>query len=77
MLLDSNIIIYAAQPEHEDLQDFIAAHYPAVSAVSVVEVLGYDRLSEPERTHFEEFFRASRILAVSDFVISEAVKLRK
>jgi predicted nucleic acid-binding protein len=75
MLLDSNIIVYAAQPEHADLRNFIAAQSPAVSAISVVEVLGYHQLSETERTHFEEFFGASRTLAVSDIVISEAVSL--
>ena len=55
MLLDSNIIIYAAKPEHADLRRLIAEHAPAVSAVSVVEVLGYHRLTAPERQHFEEF----------------------
>jgi len=77
VLLDSNIIIYAAQPEHADLRKLIAEHSPAVSAISVVEVLGYHRLPEIERTHFEEFFEAARILSVSDLVISEAVKLRQ
>jgi predicted nucleic acid-binding protein len=77
VLLDSNIIIYAAQPDHEELRRLIASQAPAVSAISVVEVLGYHRLSETERTHFEEFFRVSRILAVSGLVISEAVKLRQ
>jgi len=77
VLLDSNIIIYAAEPEHEDLRSFVAAEAPAVSAISVVEVLGYHRLTEAERTHFEEFFSVSRILAVSDLVISEAVRLRR
>ncbi|MEK6284254.1 MAG: type II toxin-antitoxin system VapC family toxin [Acidobacteriota bacterium] len=77
MLLDSNIIIYAAQPDHEDLRRLIASQSPSVSAISVVEVLGYHRLSEVERTHFEEFFGVSKILAVSDLVISEAVRLRQ
>jgi predicted nucleic acid-binding protein len=39
VLLDSNIIIYAAQPDHAGLRAFVAAHAPAVSAISVVEVL--------------------------------------
>lgn len=77
MLLDSNIIIYAAQPEHPALRAFIAEHSPAVSAISVVEVLGYYRLSEAERTHFEEFFEAARTLPLLDLVISEAVRLRQ
>lgn len=75
MLLDSNIIIYAAQPEHEELRRLIASQAPAVSAIIVVEVLGYHRLSEAERTHFEEFFGVSKILAVSDLVISETNQL--
>jgi hypothetical protein len=49
MLIDSNIIIYAAKPEHPDLRRLIAEQAPAVSAVSVVEVLGYHRLTEAER----------------------------
>ena len=77
MLLDSNIIIYAAQPEHADLWNLIAENSPAVSAISVVEVLGYHRLSGAERTHFEEFFEAARTLPVSDVVITEAVRLRQ
>ena len=77
MLLDSNSIIYAAQAEHANLRDFIAAQSPAVSAISVVEVLGYHKLSEAEREHLTEFFGLSRILAVSDVVITEAVRLRQ
>lgn len=55
MLLDSNIIIYAAKPEHEDLRRLIEEKAPAVSAVSYVEVLGFHRLEEHERQHFEAF----------------------
>jgi predicted nucleic acid-binding protein len=77
VLLDSNIIIYASQPDHDELRRLIASQSPSVSAISVVEVLGYHRLSEAERTHFEEFFGVSKILAVSDLVIGEAVRLRQ
>jgi len=77
MLLDSNIIIYSAQPAHADLRAMIAASAPAVSAISVVEVLGYHKLPDPERAHFEEFFRVATVLAVSEVVISRAVTLRQ
>ena len=39
MLLDSNIIMYAAQPGHTALREFIADHTPAVSVVNYIEVL--------------------------------------
>ncbi|MBC6419599.1 MAG: type II toxin-antitoxin system VapC family toxin [Prochloron sp. SP5CPC1] len=77
MLLDSNIIIYAARPENSELRRFIAECTPAVSALSYVEVLGYHRLSESDRPYFEEFFGATRILAISQAVLNQAVVLRQ
>jgi predicted nucleic acid-binding protein len=77
MLLDSNIIIDAAQPENGLLRRFIAAYGPVVSAVSAVEVLGYFGLTEGERRHFEEFFAAATVLPLSAAVVEQAVKLRQ
>lgn len=77
MLLDSNIIIYGALPDHEALRVFIAKHAPAVSAISQVEVLGYHRLNQSDRSHFEDFFAAATILPLSESVVSKAVWLRQ
>lgn len=77
MLLDSNIIIYAAMPEHGRLRGFIAEHEPLVSAVSYVEVLGYHRLTERERRGFEEFFAAAEMLDITQSVLSNAVRFRQ
>ncbi len=77
MLLDSNIIIYAAQPPHHALRQFIAAHAPAVSAVSYVEVLGYHRLQDQERLFLEQFFRAARVVPIDHAVLDRAVELRQ
>jgi hypothetical protein len=46
ILADSNIFIYAAQPAHAPLRQFIANHASAVSAVSYVEVLGHHQLDD-------------------------------
>ncbi|HBI47099.1 MAG TPA: PIN domain nuclease [Planctomycetales bacterium] len=77
MMLDSNLIIYAARPEYPGLRRLIAVRSPAVSAISVVEVLGYHKLSELDRRHFEAFFAAANILPVSDAVVTRAVSLRQ
>jgi len=77
MLLDSNIIIYAALPEYGTLRDFIAKHAPAVSVISRVEVLGYHLLTQQDRLEFEELFAAATVLPVSDLVISKAIELRQ
>jgi predicted nucleic acid-binding protein len=77
MLIDSNIIIYAAKLEYAELREFIAEYAPVVSAISYVEDLGYHKLSEQEREYFEAFFTASTVLTISDNVLAQAVKLRQ
>jgi toxin FitB len=77
MLLDSNIIIYAAQPEHTALRQFITDHAPAVSVISYIEVLGYHRLSEEEHQFLERFFQAAEVLSLSDAVVQWAIRLRQ
>src|SRR5438046_1572793 len=77
MLLDSNIIIYSTQPPHAELRRFIAEHAPAVSAVSYVEVLGFHKLTEPDRVTLEEFFAAATVLPITQDVLNRAVKLRQ
>ena len=77
MLVDSNILIYAAQPAHAHLRQFIAVHAPAVSAVSYVEVLGYHQLNDEERQYLEAFFHLARVLPLSQAVLDQAVALRQ
>src|SRR5947209_3881181 len=77
MLLDSNIIIYATKPEYGELRRFLGEHAYVVSAVSMVEVLGFHRLVEQDRKDLEDFFAAATILPVSDDVVRQAIKLRQ
>jgi predicted nucleic acid-binding protein len=76
-LIDSNIIIYAAQPQHEHLRQWIAENAPFVSAASYVEVLGYHQLTEAERHYFTVFFEAASALPLSQEVLEQAIKLRQ
>ncbi|MFE1743867.1 type II toxin-antitoxin system VapC family toxin [Coleofasciculus sp. H7-2] len=77
MLLDSNIIIYASQPEHDQIRRFISDREIAVWALSYVEVLGYHQLTEESRLYFEEFFRVVEVLPISQAVLDRAVALRQ
>jgi predicted nucleic acid-binding protein len=77
MLVDSNILIYAAQSAHAHLRRFIADHAPAVSAVHYVEVLSYHQLDDQEQQYLEEFFRLARVLPLSQAVLDQAVALRQ
>lgn len=77
MLLDSNIIIYAAQPEWESVRKFIEANTPAVSLISYVETLGYHQLKLKEQQFLTEFFEASVILPITDDIAKTATQLRQ
>ena len=48
ILADSNLIIYAASGKYPDLVEWFAENKPVVSAVSLVEVLGYHKLKTEE-----------------------------
>lgn len=77
MLLDSNVIIYAAQPDHDALREFIRERAPGVSVISRIEVLGYHKLQKSERSLLERFFNAAEIFPLSDAVVEQAVRLRQ
>ncbi len=77
MLIDSNIIIYAMQPQEEKIRTLIEKNAPFVSVVSYVEVLGYHKLNDKEREHLEFFFKTAKILPISQNVLDHAVKLRQ
>lgn len=77
MLLDSNIIIYAAKPEWALLRQFIEENSPVVSLVSYVETLGYHRLSIGEQQFLEEFFAASYVLPITHEIAKKAIRLRQ
>src|SRR5262249_44056651 len=48
-----------------------------VSAVSYVEVLGFHKLTEGDRTTLTTFFAASEILPITQDVLDRAVQLRQ
>ena len=77
MLLDSNIIIFAARPEYAALRKFIETHSLAVSDISLIEVLGYQRLTEEDRQILESFFEIAERLPLSETVVQWAVRLRQ
>jgi predicted nucleic acid-binding protein len=77
MLLDSNIIIYAAQPEHEPLRQFIQANVCCTSIISYIEVLGYHRLTAPEKEGLEAFFAVTPMLPLTDDIAQLAIHLRQ
>ena len=77
MLLDSNVIIYAADPQHSFLRELIKKEFPFVSIANYIEVLGYDKLTEKQKLYFKEFFRYAHILPLDDIIAEKAIALRQ
>jgi toxin FitB len=76
-LLDSNIIIYATDPENEWLRVWLETEPFAISQVSLIEVLGYHQITPEEITDLQEFLYSSHVLPVSDKAASRAIALRQ
>lgn len=76
-LLDSKLIIYAAQPRGDALRGVIAREAPFVSVVSKVETLGYPDLEASEEQFLTEFFDAADVLPISFPVAAAAIRCRQ
>jgi predicted nucleic acid-binding protein len=76
-LLDSNVLIYAAQPGNEFLDEWLDARGTLVSAVSITEVLGYEGLTAEDERLFEAMFAQLRIYPISELILRRAAALRR
>ncbi len=77
ILIDSNIIIYAASGKFPALGEWIAEQNLAVSAISVLEVLGYHKLHTSEKKELENLFAQITVLYPGAEVFRLAIKLRQ
>jgi len=77
ILADSNLVIYAASRKYTALMDWFAKNKPAVSAISLVEALGYHKLTAEEKAALEAFFAELTIYYPTPEIFQTAVELRQ
>jgi predicted nucleic acid-binding protein len=77
MILDSNIIIYSAEPQFQPIRDLITRHAPSVSAISYVEVLGFTQITATQQLEFQQFFARATVHPIDRPVLDGAVALRQ
>ena len=77
ILADSNLIIYAASGKYPDLVEWFAENKPVVSAVTLVEVLGYHKLKTDEKVVLESLFAELSVVYPSVEVFGQAIELRQ
>ena len=77
MLLDSNIVIYAAKPESAELRSYLDRISRFVSVISYIESYGYQNLTAAERERLETIFRRTQVLPLTDAIANQAIYLRQ
>lgn len=76
-LLDTNILIYAAQPGHEFLDRWLTSEAARMSAVSIPEVLGFPGLTPEDEAIFEAWFVRLSMHDVTVPILRRAGALRR
>ena len=77
ILADSNLIIYAASGKYPSLIEWFVENKPVVSAVTLVEVLGYHKLKADEKEVLESLFAELSVIYPSAEVFQKAIELRQ
>lgn len=79
MILDSNIIIDANEPENQTLRLYLDARRSDLQAslISKLEVLGFPRITPLDKQDLTSFMNAMSILPIGEVVITEAIRLRQ
>lgn len=79
MIIDSNVIIYANEPENRELQVYLDARQSNLQAslISRLEVLGFPRITPTDRQDLTSFMDAISILPIDETIIAEAIRLRQ
>lgn len=77
ILIDSNLLIYSARPEHAALRHWLSTRHCAVSLVSKIEVLGFHKLTAADRARFEQAFAVLRVLPITTPIAESAIALRQ
>ncbi len=80
-LIDTNIIIYILKKELPEDKILEIVHIIdnsfKISAISVVETLGWHKLNKQDRIIAEEFLKQAEIIDINEKIIELAVKIRQ
>lgn len=78
-LLDSNILIYSAKVEFAALRNYFTNETisSAVSVATIIEVLGFHRLTPEDKIYFESCIALMQVIEVTQPIAERAVELRQ
>jgi len=77
MLLDSNILIYAANQSAPEIESLATSADSAVASVTQIEVYGFTGLKPEEKAALNILFRRLTVHSLDAAVIERAIALRQ
>ena len=77
VFLDSNIIIYTGLVDQVSLRNWLQTRTLVVSAISLLEVLGYHKISPKDFRYFKSFFSECEVIPVQRDIIETAIIFRQ
>jgi predicted nucleic acid-binding protein len=77
MLLDSNILIYAAKEPTPEIEAMVTSAENAVASVVQIEVYGFPGLQAEEKAALDVLFRRLTVHPLDAMVIEQAITLRQ
>ena len=77
MLLDSNIFIYATQPEYVQLRQWCIEREIYASDMTRLEVLGYHQLTPEDKQSLISLFAQTKIYPISKPIIELGIQLKQ
>ena len=77
MILDTNILIYAATRDFPELDMLLSSGPFAASVITRIEAFGFTRLEAEEEMALDALFSRLRLLPLSDTVVAQTIALRQ
>ena len=77
MLLDSNILIYAANQSAPEIESLVVSAENAVASVTQIEVYGFTGLKPEELAALDVLFRRLTVHPLDAAVVNRAIALRQ
>ena len=77
MIVDSNIVIYAIDPQYQFLRKWIKGRAPAVSDISRLEVFGFHKITANDKQEYTQLFQQMTVLPLSSIIVDRAIVLRQ
>jgi predicted nucleic acid-binding protein len=76
-ILDTNILIYASQPQFTYLKPLLSDPSNAVSIITTIETLGFPQLTPKDKLYLESIFMLLEVIPLDNAIAQKAIELKQ